>query len=103
MRGYSERSRPLQRKPSGLGLTGIGFHSRNHQEAYDAEPFVILRDIRHLASRLCSGRNFTVLTDPQAAIVQIQTDAPRPGQDMATEIIGLVHTHYDEGNTLTAK
>ena len=55
----------------------------NHEEAYDAELFAIMKGIHHLASRHCNRRGFTILTDLQAAISRIQPDAPRPGQDMA--------------------
>lgn len=35
--------------------------------------------------------------------MQLQSNAPEPGQDIATEIIGPANTLYEQGNTLTVK
>ena len=61
----------------------------------------VMRDIHRLASRLCSRKDFTILTDSQIAIERIQSDAPGPGQDTAIEIIEFASVLYEQGNTLT--
>lgn len=71
---------------------GVGFCIGNQQEAYGAKFFATMGGIYYLASRVCGGRSFTILTDTQAAIVRIQSDAPGPGQDMAAEAVGLANT-----------
>lgn len=87
--------------PSGPRWTGIGFYMGNQQESYDAELFATVRGIHHLASWNCSGRDFTILTDSQAAASRIQSDDPGPGQGMATEIVGLANTLHEPRKTLT--
>ena len=56
-----------------------------------------------LASRHGKGRSFTILTDSQAAMVRLQTDAPGPGQGAAREIIELAHTLREQGNTISVR
>ena len=70
------------------------------QEACGAELFAIMRGIQHLASRLCSGRDFTILTESHAAIERIKPDAPGPRQD---ETIGLAKVLCEQANTLSVK
>ena len=71
----------------------------NKQEAYAAELFA-MRGIQHLASRLYSGRDFTMLTESHAAIERVQWDAPGPRHD---ETIGLAKGLCEQANTLTVK
>lgn len=61
-------------------------------EAYDSKLFAIMRGLHHLASRLDSGSNLTILADSQATTTHIQTDASGLGQDMEVQITELADT-----------
>lgn len=63
---------------------------------------MITRGIRILASRRQEGQGVSIFTDSRA-MTRIQSGAPRPYQDMADEIIGLISKIYERDNALTIR
>ena len=101
-RGVRYGRRHSARNPQDAMDGGRLLHEKQ-QEAYDAELFAIMRVVHHLTSRLCNGRNFTILTDSLTAMECIQCDPPGHGQGTAIEIIGPANAPYEQGNTLTVE
>lgn len=91
------------RQTTGPGRRGSGFYIGRHPEAIDAELSAAMRGLRHLVERRATGESCTIFTGSQAAMRRIQNDAPRPGQDMAIEIIELASHLYNQGNAVTVR
>ena len=97
---YRDRQRSLQGTMS--GWRGVGFSMSSGREAYDAELTAIAYGLLLLSRRGERGQDFTLLTDSQAAMRRMASDAPRPGQEIAIGAIGLAQRLIDQGNTVTS-
>ena len=77
---------------------GRGTYLGKNREVFDAEVFALLRAVRLLDERGESGREYTIFSDAQAAVMRIQHDRRGPAQALARAVIATVDDLYERGN-----
>jgi hypothetical protein len=65
------------------GRNREGYYLGTGKEVCDAELYAILKVTRRFAISKECNKNFTIFSDPQAAILRCRNDCRGPGQSMA--------------------
>ena len=91
-RDFGGATRSYLNRPLEPGSVRCGDYMGRTQEAFGAELMAIRMGMRSMVARPTSGKDYTVFTDSQAAMVRAQNDRPGPGQQRAIEIVEAADT-----------
>ena len=85
------------------GWTERSTYLGTNKDVFDAEVFAILRAVRLLNGRGEEGQAYTVFSDSQVVVAQIQHDDCGPAQALARAVVDMAYELRQRGNSITVR